>query len=107
MAMKKIALEEHFLGPGFEEFSNTFLDKIPPETRKTLKRRLEDIVNGQVRSFAYPFGARGDYSSTTIKLVRSAGYECACISSFGRSKLLNLMLVKCSCDMISQRNEFK
>jgi len=36
---------------------------------------LESIMNGPVNSFAYP---HGNYASTTIDLVRQAGFRCAC-----------------------------
>jgi peptidoglycan/xylan/chitin deacetylase (PgdA/CDA1 family) len=38
------------------------------------KRSLEDTLNGEVYSFAYP---HGDYSPMVMDMVREAGYECA------------------------------
>ena len=42
------------------------------------KARLEDIIGRSVTSFAYPFGGRADYTSTTVRLVREAGFALAC-----------------------------
>lgn len=42
------------------------------------KTALEKILGHPVESFAYPFGEHGDYSQETIKLVREAGFKCAC-----------------------------
>ena len=42
------------------------------------KSDLEKITGQPVRSFAYPYGTLSDYTSETVDLVRSAGFECAC-----------------------------
>ena len=42
------------------------------------KAELEKILSHPVESFAYPFGERRDYSGESIKLVRDAGFTCAC-----------------------------
>lgn len=42
------------------------------------KRRLEDILGRQVRCFAYPYGARSDYTTHTAKLVERAKFGYAC-----------------------------
>lgn len=42
------------------------------------KAALEDVLGYPVDSFAYPFGEHGDYSQETVKLVREAGFKCAC-----------------------------
>ncbi|BCA54463.1 hypothetical protein W02_16030 [Nitrospira sp. KM1] len=39
---------------------------------------LEKILGEAPKSFAYPFGCKTDYSSDTVSLVRSAGFELAC-----------------------------
>ncbi len=47
------------------------------------KRRLETLLGRGVRSFAYPFGSRADYTSDTVRLVREAGFSCACANEPG------------------------
>jgi peptidoglycan/xylan/chitin deacetylase (PgdA/CDA1 family) len=42
------------------------------------KQRLEEILNRRVGIFAYPFGARADYTAETVGLVQEAGFACAC-----------------------------
>ncbi|HVP74260.1 MAG TPA: polysaccharide deacetylase family protein [Phycisphaerales bacterium] len=49
------------------------------------KRTLESIVQQPVTSFAYPIGQRTDYSADTIRLLREAGFERACINADPRS----------------------
>jgi peptidoglycan/xylan/chitin deacetylase (PgdA/CDA1 family) len=42
------------------------------------RRVLEAMIDRPVRSFAYPFGTRGDVNTTTVALVREAGFHQAC-----------------------------
>jgi len=42
------------------------------------KRRLEKILGRPVKSFAYPFGLRSDYTPESVALVREAGFDSAC-----------------------------
>jgi peptidoglycan/xylan/chitin deacetylase (PgdA/CDA1 family) len=42
------------------------------------KSELEDILGRTVRSFAYPYGAKSDYTEETTAAVEQAGYLCAC-----------------------------
>lgn len=42
------------------------------------KRILEEILGKPVNSFSYPYGGKDDYSIKTEKLVRKAGFSCAC-----------------------------
>jgi peptidoglycan/xylan/chitin deacetylase (PgdA/CDA1 family) len=43
------------------------------------KRSLEQVLGRPVETLAYPFGWKGtDYSDVSQKLVREAGYSCAC-----------------------------
>lgn len=42
------------------------------------KRALEAKLQRRVLSFAYPFGGRSHYSRQTPRLVRAAGFDCAC-----------------------------
>lgn len=45
------------------------------------RRRLEEILNRPVQSFAYPFGCRADFNDVTVELAREAGYACACANT--------------------------
>lgn len=45
---------------------------------------LEALLERPVRSFAYPFGRAGDYTPETMRIVRDAGFSCACINVEGR-----------------------
>ena len=38
------------------------------------KARLEEILDGPVKTFAYPYGGRSDYTVETVTLVREAGF---------------------------------
>jgi peptidoglycan/xylan/chitin deacetylase (PgdA/CDA1 family) len=42
------------------------------------KQKLEALIGHPVTSFSYPFGGREDYNDTSIKLIREAGFACAC-----------------------------
>jgi peptidoglycan/xylan/chitin deacetylase (PgdA/CDA1 family) len=42
------------------------------------RRFLEELTGGPIAGFAYPHGARRDFTRTTSSLVREAGYRGAC-----------------------------
>lgn len=42
------------------------------------KSLLEAVVGAPIRSFAYPYGTREDFSAETVALVRETGFSCAC-----------------------------
>lgn len=42
------------------------------------KRHLEDILGRPVGLFAYPFGARADYTAESVRIVQESGFACAC-----------------------------
>jgi peptidoglycan/xylan/chitin deacetylase (PgdA/CDA1 family) len=48
------------------------------------KRQLEAALNRSVTSFAYPYGAAGDFDRRTVSLVREAGFSHACANIAGR-----------------------
>ena len=60
----------------------------PVLTRLTLEQQQSEIIKSKqtleaklgapVTSFAYPFGGRAQYSKQTPRLVRAAGFTCAC-----------------------------
>jgi peptidoglycan/xylan/chitin deacetylase (PgdA/CDA1 family) len=47
------------------------------------KAQLEEILDRPVTSFAYPYGTRSDYTADTIRIVREAGFTCACSNFAG------------------------
>lgn len=42
------------------------------------RAQLEEWLDVPVRTFSYPFGTHDAYTPDTIRLVREAGFECAC-----------------------------
>jgi peptidoglycan/xylan/chitin deacetylase (PgdA/CDA1 family) len=61
---------------------------------------LESIVDAPVTSFAYPFGAWGEYNRASVRAVRDAGYEAACTTRnglvsalFGRFRIPRFMVL--------------
>jgi peptidoglycan/xylan/chitin deacetylase (PgdA/CDA1 family) len=47
------------------------------------KAELEQMLGQPITSFAYPYGQKRDYTGETMKLVRDAGFDCACSTSVG------------------------
>jgi peptidoglycan/xylan/chitin deacetylase (PgdA/CDA1 family) len=39
------------------------------------KLRLEELSGGEVRVFSYPFGCRGDYDRTSVRICRELGFR--------------------------------
>lgn len=48
--------------------------------------RLESELDRPVKSFAYPFGNKDTFNNEIKKMVRDAGYVCACSTVFGRNR---------------------
>jgi peptidoglycan/xylan/chitin deacetylase (PgdA/CDA1 family) len=46
---------------------------------------VEQAVDGFIRSFAYPYGQRGDYDDTTVAIVRDLGFDHACAAFPGNA----------------------
>lgn len=49
------------------------------------KARLESILGKPIVSFSYPFGSRDDYRTATVRIVKKAGFRCACSNFVGRA----------------------
>jgi peptidoglycan/xylan/chitin deacetylase (PgdA/CDA1 family) len=47
------------------------------------KAQLEEVLDHPVTSFAYPYGTRSDYTAETARIVREAGFTCACSNFAG------------------------
>jgi peptidoglycan/xylan/chitin deacetylase (PgdA/CDA1 family) len=71
---------------GAHSVTHSSLAALAPERQReeimVSKRFLEEATNGEVRAFAYPYGAAADYTSATIEMLREAAFDCAC-ANFG------------------------
>jgi peptidoglycan/xylan/chitin deacetylase (PgdA/CDA1 family) len=67
---------------GAHSVTHSALSGLPTESQRGevqgSKARLEELIDGPVTSFAYPFGGRPDYGAETVAIVREAGFTCAC-----------------------------
>lgn len=67
---------------GAHTMTHPALSALPLEAQEAeiahSKWRLEEILGQPVSSFAYPFGGQGDYTTDTVRVVRNAGFDCAC-----------------------------
>ncbi len=72
----------HTVEVGAHGVSHSALSGLSPAEQRSeiqqSKARLEGILGQPVRSFAYPYGTRSDYSDETAKLVREAGFSIGC-----------------------------
>ena len=74
---------------------------------------LESIVNRPVTSFAYPFGAWGEYNGASVDAVRDAGYEAACTTReglvsrvFGRFRIPRFMVLDWDAETFAAKQRF-
>jgi peptidoglycan/xylan/chitin deacetylase (PgdA/CDA1 family) len=67
---------------GAHTVTHPALGRLPqPAQREEIqasKDSLEQIIEAPVESFSFPFGSWGDYDSTSVHTVRSAGFARAC-----------------------------
>lgn len=67
---------------GAHTVSHPVLSALPVSAQKEeiwqSKVDLENILDRPVVAFAYPHGARSDYTQDTVRLVKAAGFICAC-----------------------------
>jgi len=89
--------------------SHVMLSAVPAaEQRREIgegRAVLESIVDRPVMSFAYPFGAWGEYNRASVNAVRDAGYEAACTTRtglvspvFGRFRIPRFMVLDWDAD---------
>jgi peptidoglycan/xylan/chitin deacetylase (PgdA/CDA1 family) len=80
--------EGNLIEVGAHTVTHPVLSGIPVDLQQSEithgKAHLEDILGRSVASFAYPFGARSDYTQQTVAIVRDAGFTSACSSFSGR-----------------------
>jgi len=80
-------LQEKGVTIGSHAMTHTSVARMPPDqaqqeiflSRQILKERLGEPVS----AFAYPFGTRADFNTSTASLIRGAGYTCAFTSQHG------------------------
>jgi peptidoglycan/xylan/chitin deacetylase (PgdA/CDA1 family) len=67
---------------GAHTLTHPVLAALPEAAQRDEIRRnkecLEALLGRPVKSFAYPYGTRADYTRQTVRLVREAGFACAC-----------------------------
>lgn len=71
-----------FVEVGAHSVSHPVLSSLPAASQRfeilQSKRDLEERLGHQIKSFAYPFGTKMDYTSETMDIVRDAGFTSAC-----------------------------
>jgi peptidoglycan/xylan/chitin deacetylase (PgdA/CDA1 family) len=71
-----------FVEIGSHTVTHPVLSALPAALQKDevqqSKASLEEVLGRAVTSFAYPYGARCNYTDETVKIVQEAGYACAC-----------------------------
>ncbi len=76
---------------GAHTVSHSMLSRLPVDEQRVEVRRsraeLEAWTGRAVRSFAYPFGSRIDYTGETIDVVRDCGFDRACANVPGVARL--------------------
>lgn len=67
---------------GAHTMTHPVLSALPAAVQKIetsgSKTCLEEILGKSVKSFAYTYGAKSDYTAETVHIVREAGFDCAC-----------------------------
>lgn len=51
------------------------------------KQILEEHLQQQITTFAYPYGERGDFTQETIDILKKHGFDCACSTCFGTNDI--------------------
>lgn len=67
---------------GAHSVSHSLLAGLPEtaqrEEIRQSKRQIEEIVGRPALAFAYPYGKPDSYTAATVRLVKEAGFTCAC-----------------------------
>jgi len=73
---------ENLIEVGAHTVNHPILSNLPAAVQRIeiegSKRHLEGILGHPVGAFAYPYGSRSDYTADTVKIVKDAGFKCAC-----------------------------
>ncbi len=82
--------EGEWIEIGAHSMTHPVLSNLPVSAQweeiRQSKNRLEEILGSSIKSFAYPYGSRQDYSDDTVQLVREAGFESACSNFSGLTR---------------------
>ncbi len=67
---------------GCHTVTHTPLSSLSPDLQRAeigqSKAFLEDLLGRRVKSFAYPYGRKCDYSAHTVSIVKQTGFDYAC-----------------------------
>jgi peptidoglycan/xylan/chitin deacetylase (PgdA/CDA1 family) len=78
----KALAQDGLVEVGAHTMTHPVLSNLPGEAQQaeivSSKRRLEELLGQPVTSFSYPYGTQSDYTTDTVRLVREAGFDCAC-----------------------------
>ena len=76
-----------FVEVGAHTVRHEVLATLPPDRQRQeiegSRSALATVMGQPVRAFSYPYGARTDYTPDTVRLVREAGFACACANFHG------------------------
>jgi peptidoglycan/xylan/chitin deacetylase (PgdA/CDA1 family) len=72
---------------GAHTVTHTVLSTLDPDAQlvemRESRRRLEELIGREVRSFAYPYGAQNDYSPASMQAAQRVGFDSACVNTEG------------------------
>ena len=79
--------DSRFVEIGAHTVSHEVLAALPADRQRQeiegSRAVLAATLGRPVRTFSYPYGAPSDYTSETVRLVREAGFACACANFHG------------------------
>ncbi len=78
----KVLISGDLVEIGAHTVNHPVLSSLPrPDQQNEIlesRQRLEQLTERPISTFSYPYGRIEDYSSETVRLVREAGFLCAC-----------------------------